>query len=109
MFSNFFGNAVSLLGIKNEEQFNNIYGLSNPVDIAIKKFVQHPIVNLMKENLSNTRTFSSKPAEIDDIIKEISNLENKKNGSFENTPTCQSKDVLEFFGTILVSSWKELC
>ena len=109
LLSNLFGNAVSLLGIKNEEQFHNISGLSNPADIAIKKFVQHPSINLIKENVSNARTFSSKPAEIDDIIKEISNLDNKNNGSFENTPTYQSKDVLDICRTILVSSWKELC
>ena len=69
MFSNFFENAVNSLGLKKEEQCNEIYGLSNPVGIAIKKFEQHQDINLIKESVSNTKALGFMPAEIDDIIK----------------------------------------
>ena len=77
-FSSFFEDAVNSLGIKKDDQGNNNFGLSNPVEIAINNFEQHPSIKLIKENVSTTTTFSFMPTETDDIIKEISNLDNKK-------------------------------
>ena len=79
LFSNFFENAVYLLGIIKEEQRNEIYVLTNSVEIAIKKFDEHRSIKLIliKENKSNTTTFSFMLAEIADIIKEISNIDKK--------------------------------
>ena len=56
-FSNFFGNAVHSLGIKTKESTNDNYGLKNPVEIAIKKYEQHPSINLIKENITNNESF----------------------------------------------------
>jgi len=106
MFSNFFENAVSSLGIKKDE-CNECFGLSNPVEIAIKKFEQHPSIKLIKENVSIMNTFDFMPIETIDVIKEISNLDNKKNGTFKNIPTRRLKDASDICGPILCNIWKE--
>ena len=49
----------------------------------------------------------TRPAEIDDIIKEISNLDNNKNGTYKDIPTCRLKDVLDICSPFSASVWKE--
>ena len=50
-FSNFFENTIHLLGIKANEFSNENYSLKNPVEIAIKKYEQHPSINLINKNI----------------------------------------------------------
>ena len=47
-FRNFFENAIRSLGIKINEHSHDSYGLKNPVEMAIKKFEQHPNINLIR-------------------------------------------------------------
>ena len=77
-FSNFFENAIHSLGIKINEYSNDNYGLKIPVEITIKKFEQHPSINLIKENVTNNENFHFLPTEQESILKEIINLDNKK-------------------------------
>ena len=60
------------------EYSNNNYSLKNPVEIAIKKFEQHPSINLIKENTTNEESFHFLPTEQESILKEIINLDNEK-------------------------------
>ena len=60
------------------EYSNNNYSLKNPVQIAIKKFEQHPSINLIKENITNEESFHFLPTEQESILKEIINLDNEK-------------------------------
>ena len=62
-FSNFFENAIHSLGIKTSKYSNNNYGLKNPVEITINKYEQHPSVNLIKENITNNKSFHFLPTE----------------------------------------------
>ena len=48
-FRNFFENAVHSLGIKTNEYSNDNCDLKNPLEIAIKKYEQHPSINLIKQ------------------------------------------------------------
>lgn len=50
--------------------------------------------------MSNTTPFCFIPAELDDIIREISSLYNKKNDTFKNIPKRQLKDALDIYGPI---------
>ena len=77
-FSNFFENALHSLGIKTNEYSNNNYGSKNSVDIAIKKYEQHPSINLIKQNITNDESFHVLPTEQESILKEIINLNNRK-------------------------------
>ena len=58
-FSNFFENAIRSLGIKANKHSHENYDLKNPVEIAIKKFEQHPSINLINKNTTNNITFIS--------------------------------------------------
>ena len=60
-FSNFFKNAIHSLGIKPNEHSNENYGLKNPVEIAIKKFEQHPSINLINKNVTIGESFHFLP------------------------------------------------
>ena len=77
-FSNFFENAIRSLGIKANEHSQENYNLKNPVEIAIKKFVQHQSINLINKNIPNNENFHFSPADHENILKEIINLDNKK-------------------------------
>ena len=77
-FSNFFENAIHSLGVKTNEYSNDNYGLKNPVEIAIKKYQQHPSINLTKENITKNESFYFLPTEQESILKVIINLDNKK-------------------------------
>ena len=48
------------------------------IAIAIKKYEQHPSINLIKENITNHESFHFLPTEPESILKEIINLDNKK-------------------------------
>ena len=52
--------------------------LKNPVEIAIKKFEQHPSINLLNKNITNNENFHFSPVDRQNILKEIINLDNKK-------------------------------
>ena len=93
-FSNFLENAVHSLCIKTNETTNDNYGLKNLVEIAIKKYEQHPSIDLIKENITNNESFHFLPTEQESILKEIIYLDNqKKNGTFKNIPTRCLKDA----------------
>ena len=77
-FSNLIENAIHSLDIKTNEYSNDNYGLKNPVEIAIKKYEQHPSINLIKENITNDGSFHFLQTEQESILKEIINLDNKK-------------------------------
>ena len=76
-FSNFIENAIHSLGIKTNEYSNDNYGLKNPIETAIKKYEQHPSINLIKENITNDENFHFLQTEQESILKEIITLDNK--------------------------------
>ena len=66
---------------------------SNPVDIAIRKLENHPIVQAIKQNISVNKDFHFSNTEVSDILKETTALNNKRNGTFGNTRTKFLKEV----------------
>ena len=74
-FSNFFENAIPSIGIKANEHSQ---GIKNPVKTAIKKFEQHPRINLINKNITNHENFYFSPAGNENILKEIINVNKKK-------------------------------
>ena len=73
-FSTFFEDAVRSLNLEPDEYYVCDMGnLSNPVELAIRKFENHPGVQAIKHNI-----------DVSDILKETAVLNNKKNGTFGN-------------------------
>ena len=59
-FSTFFEDAVRSLNIEQDAYFlSDTENLSNPVDIAIRKFENHPSVQAIKQNISISKDFIS--------------------------------------------------
>ena len=85
-FSPFFENAVKSLNISPRNlTLRDTTNLSNPVEIAIiKKFENHPSVQIIKEHIFVDKEFDFEQVSIDDILKEMKNLHNKKNGTFND-------------------------
>ena len=87
-FRTFFEDAVRSLNVEpNEYYLSDTENLSNPVEIAIKKFENHPSVQAIKQNISVNKDFYFSNTEVSDILKETTALNDKKNGTFGNIPT----------------------
>ena len=75
-FNSFFENTVKSLNIKLSNLIlGDITNLSNPVEIAIKKFENNPSVQIIKNNINVGQALNFKQIELNDIIKEIKNLD----------------------------------
>ena len=86
-FDKFYKNAVSSLNIQCDSDFaNECEGLEDPVEIAIQKFKNHPSIKSIKENIVSPEIFKFHKINLDDILKELNNLDMTKNGTFGNIP-----------------------
>ena len=84
----FFEDAVRLLNVEPGEYYlSDTENSSNPVEIVIRKFENHPYVQAIKRNISVNKDFYFSNTEVSDILKETTALNNKKNGTFGNIPT----------------------
>ena len=64
-FNTFLEDAVKSLNVQPDECFlSDTERLSNPVDIAIRKFENHPSVQAIKQNISVNQDFCSSDNEV---------------------------------------------
>ena len=74
-FSTFFEDAVRSPNVEPDEYFlSDTENLSNPTDIAIRKFENHPSVQAIKQNISVNKDFHFRNTEFSDILKETTAL-----------------------------------
>ena len=100
-FSTFFVNAVKSLNIKPRNlSLKDTTNLSNPLEIAIKKFQNHPSVQVIRENINLNQEFFFKQVEVDEILKE-----SNKNGTFQNIPSNCLKEMSEVSAPFLTNVW----
>ena len=105
-FSTFFENVVKSLNIKPWNlSLGNTTNLSDHVEIAIKKFENHPSVQEIRENINLNQDFFFKEVEGDEILKEIRNLDSNKSGTFQNIPSNRLKEVSEVSAPCLKNIW----
>ena len=78
---------------------------SNPLEIAIKKFENHPSVQAIKQNISVNKDFYFSNIEVSDILKKTTHLNNKKNGTFGNISTKLLKEVSDICAPALNDTW----
>ena len=67
-FSNFFENPIRSLGIKANEHSEENYNSKTSVEIAVKKFEQHPSINFINKNITNNENFHFSPADHENIL-----------------------------------------
>ena len=80
--------------------------MSDPVKKSIQKFRNHPSIIDIKKNVSLTSKFSFSELDITDMIAEISNLNEKKSGTFMNIPVKRLKEVVDIVAQPLTDIWK---
>ena len=102
-FSTFLENAVKSLNIKPRDL--SLEDTTNPVEIAIKKFQNHPSVQVIRENINLNQEFFFKHVEVDEIFKEIRNLDSNKYGTFQNIPSNRLKEMSEVSAPFLTNVW----
>ena len=54
---------IHSLGVGTNKYSNNNYSLKNLVEAAIKKYEQHPSINLIKEKITSNESFHFLPNE----------------------------------------------
>ena len=82
-FDKCYKNAVSSLNIQCDSEFvNECDGLEDPVEVAIQKFKSHPSIMSIEENITSREVFKFRKINLDDILKELKNLDRTKNGTF---------------------------
>ena len=72
--------------------------LSDPVEINIRKFENHPSVEATKQNISVNQDF---------YFSNTAALNNKKNGTFGNTPAKRLKEVSDICAPSLNDIWNK--
>ena len=78
--------------------------LSNPVEIAIRKFENHPSIQAIMQNISVNQDFYFSNTGISDILKETTALNNEKNDTFGNIPTKLLRKVSDVYVSALMTS-----
>ena len=87
-FDKFYKNAVSSLNIQCDNDFvNECKGFEDPVEIAIQKFKSHPSITSIKENIVSPEIFKFHKINLDEILKELNDLDRTKNGTFGDIPS----------------------
>ena len=61
--------------------------MEDPVEIAIQKFKNRPSITSIKENIVSPEIFKFHKIDLDDILKELKNLDRTKNGTFGGIPS----------------------
>ena len=105
--SKFFVKAADKLDIKEFKNISNIDGLSDPVEIAIKKYKNHPCIVAITEKFNFTVRFEFEEVNLKDIEKEILNLNTKKAVALNSIPAKVLKETPDNCSSVLQEIWND--
>ena len=95
----FFADTVKILGIEENIHLTNpTEGLIDPIDITLHKFDSHPSILKIRKNIKSSSTFSFSPVTLQDVVKEINNLDAKKANTHNNIPVINLKENIDISG-----------
>ena len=78
-FNEFFSNVVKELKIeKDDNLLTDVIEETNPVIKAIKKYKNHPSILQIKSSFKHPKVFSFKYFNVEEVKREINNLNSKK-------------------------------
>ena len=100
-------NAITKLGIiESSDNFGtNTATLGDPIDIALEKFKEHPSVKIIKENVPTESLLHFAKISVSEMTKELSTLNSKKAGTFDNIPTKALKISSDICNKVLQKIW----
>ena len=97
----FFVKAVDKLNIKEFKNISNIDGLSDPVEIAVKKYENHPSIIAITEKSNFTVHFEFEEVNLKHIEKQILNLNTKKAVASNSIPAKVLKETSDICSPVL--------
>ena len=104
--STFFVKAADKLDIKELKNISNI-GLTDPVEIAVKKFENHPSIIAITEKFNFTVCFVFNEVNLKDTEKEILNLNTKNAVASNSIPAKVLKETSDICSPVLQQKWND--
>ena len=107
--SKYFENAVKSLDIfECRDTLTPVDGLKDPIDIAIKKYENHPSILVINEKVPlNPQRFSFIGTNLDEMEKEIKTLNPNKATTYNNIPAKILKNTFDICSPVLNKIWCE--
>ena len=106
-FSDHFETAVTCVNVDNPNLSHSLLNSTNQIQSVISKFESHPSILKIKECVNLENAFNFEITNKDEISEEISNLDNKKNGTYGNIPTKIIKDNYDICSSFLENIWNK--
>ena len=89
------------------EHLNDVSHKNDPIEVAIKKFKNHPSIVNINEDTPKNITFGFDGTETDSIKKIIDNLDSRKSGIFGGIPANCLKGVSDISAKFLHTVWND--
>ena len=77
----------------------------NPVQKAKKKFKNHPSIIDIRKHVVTLEKFKFREVSLEDMLKEIKNLDGQKSGPFMDIPVKRLKETADIVAEPLVEIW----
>ena len=107
-FNNYFNNAVKSLNLQcYPEHLNDVSDENDPIELAVKKFKNHPNIVNINKNIPKTTNFSSYETKTDSVKKIIDNLDSRKSGIFGGIPANCLKVLSDISAKFLHIVWND--
>ena len=106
--NNYFDKAVNNLEInENRLLLSDVSCLTDPIDITVHKFRNHPSIISIQQSVEIVHTFDFCEVSLDEIATEVNKLNNKKLGTFNNIPAKHLKESSEICKEYLLKIWND--
>ena len=77
--------------------------LSKSLEIAIRKFENHPSVQAIKQNILVNQDFCFSDTEVSDILKETAVLNNKNNGTLKEVSDIRAPALNDIWNNEIIT------
>ena len=106
--NNYFDKAIDNLEInENRLLLSDVSCLTDPIDITVQKFRNHPSILSIQQSVETVHTFDFSEVSLDEIATEVNKLNNKKLGTFNNIPAKHLKESSEICKEYLFKIWND--
>ena len=106
--NNYFDKAINNLEInENKLLLSDVSCLTDPIDITVQKFRNHPSILSIQQSVEIVHTFDFSEVSLDEIATEVNKLNNKKLGTFNNIPAKHLKESSEICKEYLLKIWND--
>ena len=106
ILTEFSSNIITTLGVPQYNETETvIHNIGDPLMKAIMKNRFHPRIVAVKKNCNSGLSFSFSQVELDEIMKEINNLQKNKAPQSTDIPTKRIKENSDNFGDLIFGNY----